>query len=70
MNEDGNHRIIVGGKACGKSETMRRESGLSHEEFEENIEKIKQALEKEKERREIMKKIMELATNGEDHRDY
>ena len=70
MNEKGHHVVVVGGKSHGKMETMRQELGMSHEEFEENIKKIKTDLEKEKERRKIRDRIMgiDMTQNYEENR--
>lgn len=64
MNGKGNHVFIVGGKNHGKMETMRQEIGVSHEEFEEILEKIKTDLEKENERRKIRDRIMEMTSKN------
>lgn len=54
------HTLIVGLRGCGKMETMRRNSGLTQEEFQEQIEATNQLLEEAKKRREDQVKLDRL----------
>ena len=49
----GEYRVLISGsRGCGKMEIMRENAGLSHEEFQKQIDATNQLLEDAKKRRE------------------